>query len=190
MAEKEKKVLREKTFYLYDYAGNLALKAKKILDPYNVMIEWRVPWEDFIRRPEFAEFINGQCIIKEEELGKVKYEQRLEWLGFYNPVGWILSLWKGKGQELVNGDHKRNDGIHIVKSEIVEDEVEEATPETEFVEVAQIPSIIAKGMNVAQLKDLTKEWNIDLPENIMELGNEQVIKSKIIELLTEANHIN
>ncbi len=181
-----KEQLQEVTFYLYDYANSLAQRAKKIYSPYNVKTLGRTPSEDYHDRPDFVEFKKWQYTAKRKELWNIIFEQQVEWLGFYNPRWWMLEKW-GQWQKHLNGRKYRNDWIHKVATEKIQTWPKaEIKTVTETVEVQQIPEIIAKNMNVAQLQELATAWNVELPDNLLELWDVDVIKKKVLELLKES----
>jgi len=41
-------------------------------------------------------------------------------------------------------------------------------------------------MNVAQLQELAAAWNVELPDNLLELGDVDTIKKKVLDLLRES----
>ncbi len=183
--------IEQKTFYLYDYSNNLVLKSKKIYSPYNVKTLWRTPSEDYFNDPDFVEFRNWQYVADLKKLWPVRFNQQIEWLSFYNPVGWQLSKWeKHLNQMHLNGRFFKNDWIHVVHAEQI-DVAPKAEVEirTEVVEKQQIPSIVANNMNVLQLQELAWEWKVELAPNIMESWDAEKIKTAIIETLTLAWHI-
>jgi|GEM_PF-4531468 hypothetical protein len=44
-------------------------------------------------------------------------------------------------------------------------------------------------MNLPQLEKLATSWNIELPKDIREIGSAQDAIKRIIEIMTEAGHI-
>ena len=170
MAQTKTATVDKKTFYLYDYSNLLVTRAKKIYSPYNVKTLWRTPSEDYFNDPDSVEFKNGQYIADRKKLGDVRFEQQLEWLGFYNPAGWQLSKWKPElNQGHLNGRRFKNDWIHKVHiQEMNVTPKPKVETKTEIVEMQQIPAIVAKNMNVLQLQELAWEWKVELPENILE----------------------
>ena len=183
--------INKKTFYLYDYSNKLATRAKKIYSPYNVKTySTRNPLEDTFENPDFVEFKNWMYVAERERLWDEKFEQQVEWLGFYNPRWGILTKWNSNQLHL-NWQFKKNDWAHIVKTEKIHTwpEVQIKTV-TEKVEIQQIPELIAKNMDVKQLQDLANTWEVILPDNILELWDSEVIKNKIISLLKENWNIN
>jgi len=182
---------KEKTFYLYDYAGVLATKTKKIFSPYSVKTLGRTPSEDYYALPDFVEFERGQHTVELAKLWEEKYNQHIEWLSFYNPIGWQLSKWDvNNNQWHLNGRWYKNDWIHIVKEEKIDTtKKKDVVVKTETIEIQQIPATIANNMNIDQLEELCIEWKIELPQNIREAGDVDKIKKTILETMTQAWHI-
>ena len=182
----QEKQLQEVTFYLYDYSNNLVQRTKKIYSPYNVKTLGRTITEDDYIDPDFVEFKNWQYTAKRKELWNLLFEQQVEWLGFYNPRWGMLSKW-WEWQKYLNGRMYKNNWFHKVVTEKIQTWPKtQVKTVTERVEVQQIPEIIAKNMNVAQLQELAAAWNVELPDNLLELGDVDVIKKKVLDLLRES----
>lgn len=190
MAEKKDQI-EEKTFYLYDYSNVLAKRSKKIYSPYNIITRGRTPSEDYYDKPDSVEFKKGQYTANRKLLWNRLFDQQVEWLGFYNTTWGQLS--KGDRtlhQGHLNGRRYKNDWIHKVMAEVIKTGTEvEIKTEIKEVEVQQIPRIIAEGMNVKQLQELASAWNVQLPENILDLGDVDKIQKSIIETMTQAGNI-
>ncbi len=176
----------EKTFYLYDYNETLSLNTKKIYSPFNVMTYWRDRNEDSFIDPDFVVFEKWEYTLKPTDSF---YEEKLEWLSFYNTEGGTLSAWK-ESRSKNNGRFYKNDGIHIVRSEKIESENMSIKIEKVETIVQQIPVIIAQTMNITQLEDLAKAWGIEIPENIREAWDSEAVKEKIIQILKESNKLS
>jgi len=187
MVANKKELVEEVTFYLYDYSNLLVTRTKKIYSPYNVKtFSNRTASEDFYADPDSVTFKKWVYTAKLKELWKIKFNQQVEWLGLYNPTGWLLAKWDiPSHQWSKNGLRFKNDWIHKVHiqelNKIIKPEVETVT---EIKEIQQIPLIVAKNMNVLQLKELAWEWNVELPENILEWSDVEKIQKAIIETMT------
>lgn len=183
--------LDKKTFYLYDYSNNLFKRAKKIYSPYNVKTKSVVVWDVqyAYNNPDSVTFKDWQYTADRKELWDLIFEQQLEWLSFFNSRGWILSKW-WTNQKYLNWKKFKGDNIHKIESEKINTWPEaEVKTVTEKVEIQQIPEIVAQNMDVAQLKVLANTWEVELPENILDAWDAEVIKSKIISILKEAWNI-
>jgi len=176
----------EKTFYLYDYNETLSLNTKKIYSPFNVMTYWRDRNEDSFIDPDFVVFEKWEYTLKTTDSF---YEEKLEWLSFYNTEGGTLSAWL-QSRNKNNGRFYKNDWIHIVRSEKIESENVSIKVEKVETIVQQIPVIIAQTMNITQLEDLAKAWGIEIPENIREAWDSEQVKEKIIQILKESNKLS
>jgi len=177
-------------FYLYDYSDNLAKRPKKIYSPYSIKTLWRVKEEDTYNEPDFVEFSIWVYLLSVEKIWVAKYDEQKEWLSFYNKRWGILTKGKGKS-EYLNWKKYRNDWIHIVKIEAIENK---AAPKietiTETVNIQQIPLAIVETMNVTQLKQLAQSWGIELPTDLMEKWNAWDIKKIIVTLMTSNGNIS
>jgi hypothetical protein len=175
---------------LYDYANELVKRVKKIYSPYNVITHWRVKTEDYFDDPDSVEFKNWQYTLT-KSLWKVRYEQQLEWLWFYNPIWWSLSKWDALlHQRHMNWRYFKNDWIHVVKMEkIATWPVIKTETITERVEVQQIPAIIAEWLNVLQLKSLATAWGIELQEDLLTWDSDNY-KKVIMKVMEESWHIS
>lgn len=188
MAQKKEED-KDMYFYLYDYSNTLAMRSKIIYSPYNVISHWRTKSEDWYDKPDFVTFNNGIYILSRKDCPNEEiYEQRLEWLQFYNTSGGMLN--KGRdGQKHLNGRRYKNDGIHIVRMEKIVEDIKTKTI-TETVTVQQIPFIIAQSLHIDQLEELAMSWNVELPADLKESGNAETIKTRIIDVLREAGNIS
>lgn len=175
-----------KTFYLYDYNETLSLNTKKIYSPFNVMTYWRDRNEDSFIDPDFVVFEKWEYTVKPTDSF---YEEKIEWLSFYNTEGGTLSAWLWSRNKN-NGRFYKNDWIHIVRSEKIESENVSIKVEKVETIVQQIPVIIAQTMNITQLEDLAKAWGIEIPENIREAWDSEQVKEKIIQILKESNKLS
>ncbi len=178
------------TFYLYDYANKLVKRAKKIYSPYNMITHWRVKSEDYYENPDYAEFRDWQYTVSFSKLWKIRYEQQIEWLWFYNPIWWQLSKWSPElNQMSKNWRYIRCDWIHIVKQEKIKKWPEIKTEiKTETVEVQQIPAIVADWLNLLQLKSLAVAWGVEIPTELTWDSDAQ--KKSIMDIMIESWHIS
>lgn len=181
----------DKTFYLYDYSNILVKRTKKIYSPYNVKTLWRTPSEDYFNDPDSVEFKDWQYTVSLAKLWRLRYDQQIEWLSFYNTRWGQLSKWDSAlNQKHINGRWFKNDWIHKIEMEKIHIWPKpEINTVIEKIEVQQIPENIAKMMNVKQLEELAISWNVTLPENFKETWDAEKAKDIVIMTLSEAWHI-
>jgi len=174
-------------FYLYDYNNNLVTREKTIYSPYNIKTYGRTKFEDYYRENLRVSFKNWLFELDPDTVSEIVYEQTKEFLNFYNQKWWKLTKWVWESSAM-NGRYFKNDNVHIVRTELVDNRKIEKITLKEKETIIQIPLNVAEMLTVKQLQQIAFEEWIEIPKEF-ENSTPNEIKKTIIKSLQDAGKI-